>query len=447
MATDAPLRHTGRALLGRVTGGAPGRDLRSVVVTGLGIAAVVALSVIVARLAAGGSPAVIATAIAGVVALGLGAALGHLRPLLFAGLIATTLVIPDVLINIGIGSSSVVIVGLLAAASAPYLWRTLDQVTILDAAVLLLFIAAALLPAIVSGTLDTIAGNAVLILGTYLIARTTAPRWDRLVTVLLIAGAIHAVVAILWAFPPTTTLVPFVPLLNGEPNLSSRATGLFNNPNTFGNVETLIVILALWSGGNARRWPLIILCAIAIILSGSREALLGLTAAVTVLVFRAPSRTLVPAAILGLAISILLVLLPSAQERFDPGRYSSDGSLIERFELWGLALDAVARSPIFGYEHLSGLRAVDQAYLNWLVDGGVIGTALWVAVVVMILARFPAKPIFIAMLVIGLLGNPFAGPTLGLLLVLLAASHGLTGPGSTGKLPAPPRGAPSVAGT
>ena len=448
MASDAPInpvRIRARLTEGRIGGRLD--ELRSPAATAAMLVAVVVGAVMIARFAASGTNLVPTLgAVVGLVALAVAAALGHLRSAMFVGLLIALFVVPDVMANFGGSTAAVALVAGLAAISLLYASQTFTTITALDVAVFLIFVAASVLPAIVSGTPATIAGNGVLILGTYLVARVTAPKWDRLVVLLLVIGAIHGVVAILWAIPATNGLIPFVPLLGGEPNPSSRAVGLFNNPNTFGNLEAMIIVLALWSGVARRLWPLIVLCVIGLLPSGSREALLGLVVAVSLMVLLSPGRALGPVGALGLAAGIFIALVPNAQQRFDPSGYSGDSSLLERFELWDLAFGAIARSPIIGYGQTSGLRAVDQAYLNWLVDGGVLGTAIWVTAVILIFSSFPAWPVLVAMLVIGVLGNPFAGPMLALLLVLLAASHESMAAGASEKPSSPLEPVTSPAG-
>lgn len=424
MGADAPVRQArppGRpppAVLERATSLIPAATLAA------GLAVVVVGSVWVASYAASGANlGRTLGAIGGLAGLGLAAAMGRLRAAVFGALVVTSFVVPDILVNIGLGSAIVGIVGLLAVVSLPELARRVHQVTILDAAVALLFVTGAVLPAIVSGTPTTIVGNGALILGTYVVARTSAPDWDRLVTILLAIGALHGIVSILWAIPATSSLIPFVPLQAGLPNPSSRATALFNNPNTFGVVEAMIVVLAFWNGVGRRGALAIVLCVAGILLSGSREALVGLVIGCSVVVIRSPRRALGPAGALGIAVGVVLALVPTVQRRFDPSGFAEDSSLLERFELWDEAIEAFLRSPIIGYGQTSGLRAVDQAYLNWLVDGGLIGASLWLAAIVMIGLSFSARPVLVVMLVVGLLGNPFAGPALALLLVLLGASH------------------------
>ena len=449
MASDAPINplRVGPRLTGSRIGGRL-EELRSPAASAAMLVAVVVGAVTFARFAASGTNLLPTLgAVAGLVVLGIAAALGHLRSVMFIGLLIALFVVPDVVANSGGSTAAVAMVAGLAAISLLYASRTFTTITALDVAVFLIFVAAAVLPAIVSGTPATIGGNGVLILGTYLVARVAAPKWDRLVVLLLIIGAIHGVVAILWAIPATNSLIPFVPILGGEPNPSSRAVALFNNPNTFGNIEAIIIVVALWSGVAKRWWPLVILCVAGMFLSGSREAVVGLLLASAVIVIRRPGRAIGPVAALAVTAGLAIALVPNAQARFDPGGFSGDSSLLERFELWEAAGDAIARSPIIGYGQASGLRAVDQAYLNWLVDGGVFGTAIWVTAILLLFSAFPARPVIVVMLVIGVLGNPFAGPTLALLLVLVAASHDLIASGANRESESPGVPALSAAGT
>jgi O-antigen ligase len=385
-------------------------------------------------------PRLLLVGVAAASGLGLAAMAGRLRETIFAAAAVLVLVVPDVLINAGLGTPAVAVVAALVLLALLLARRDDVSATPIDLGVALIFLATAIIPALVSSSYSTIGGNAVLIVGLYVIARITARPWSFVVLTCLVAGAVHAVVAILWVVPATTPLVPFVPLLNGEPNVTSRATGLFNNPNTFGTLEAMLITLALWFGPRRSWWLLIGLCLVGLVLSGSREGAVGLAVAMPILLLHAPTRIIVPATLLAVVSVVAFAIVPGAGQRFDPRAFASDPSLLERYSLWDSALGAIGRSPIFGHGQTSGLVAVDQAYLNLLVAAGIIGAALWLVGFLLIALRIGPWPVAILLLAVGVLGNPFAGPTLALLLLLAGASHVPVGSEE-------PSSAPATAGT
>ena len=87
-------------------------------------------------------------------------------------------------------------------------------------------------------------------------------------------------------------------------------------------------------------------------------------------------------------------------------------------------MNAIQVSPWFGYG-LGRSETIDQAYLNWLINGGLIGSALWVAGIGLLLLSGVPKAFLVAMLAIGFLANPFSGPTLMILVIIagIAAAH------------------------
>ena len=225
--------------------------------------------------------------------------------------------------------------------------------------------------------------------------------------------------------PGGASLIPIVPQSTGAVVESQRAVGLYANPNTLGNVAAITLVLVAWSG--ARLWWLMAapLVLVGLVLSGSREALAGLALGLGLAaVMRRPWAAVGIIVALGTTV-FATTLLPELAPRLDPARFAQDASLQDRWESWGAALNAIQVSPWFGYGLERSETVIDQAYLIWLFNGGLIGSALWVAGIGLLLVSEVPKAVLVAMLAIGFLANPFSGPTLMILVVIagIAAAH------------------------
>ena len=141
---------------------------------------------------------------------------------------------------------------------------------------LVIFGAASLWPYLVGGPIDTLPGALGVPILMYMTGRLAGQRLYAVALTLLVVGTLLGAVAIAQSVPSLESIVPFTAVRNGLAANGSRATGLFNNPNTLGTVEMAIIVVAVTLG--ARRWtlPLQALCVAGLVLSLSRESLVGL---------------------------------------------------------------------------------------------------------------------------------------------------------------------------
>jgi O-antigen ligase len=330
-----------------------------------------------------------------------------------------TLALPDVFVNLGLETAWVLLV---AAAVAPlilYLPRARRPLGA-DIAVGLLALGATI-PALVSSNAVVVVANAILFIGVYLAARLGTPSQRLVVITVGGIGALHAVVAIAEWLPMTSSLVPFSPHIDGIPYDSDRSTGLLNNPNGFGLLEAMVICFLLWLGPTRRTAPVIALCAIGLLMSGSREAMFGLLIATTLLLLRAPGRTAAALAAVAVIAAVFVAVVPGAADRFDPRGFRSDTALLERLELWQNALTLIERSPIYGYGTELTELIVDQAYLRWLVTGGVLGATLAIAGLIALALAMRPWPVAVLAASAGFLASVFSGTTLSFVLLLAGA--------------------------
>jgi O-Antigen ligase len=275
---------------------------------------------------------------------------------------------------------------------------------------LVFLLAAVLLPYLSGGPLDTLPGALGIVVIMYATGRFRGVSLQSLVALLLMAGAVHGAVAIAQSVPPLSSLVPFEPLRDGLPFLPGRASGLFNNPNGLGSLEAVVLVIAIRVG--PRRWmlPLVVLCAAGLILSSSREAVVGLIVGLSLFGI-GRLRQMVAWAIVFLIVGVSVVwAFPSLLERLDPSGYAADPNLLGRIDAWRVALDLIGRSPLLGYgtELPKALPFVDNAYLVWLLAGGIVGLVLWIVASTVVTPRL-LLPVLAAMLAIAMLANPFSG--------------------------------------
>lgn len=193
-------------------------------------------------------------------------------------------------------------------------------------------------------------------------------RLERLVKFLLLMGAAASIIAIgLYALPDATandilnalTRVGYpggwvIRYIEENPELSERAIGTSVDPNSLGG---LLLMLGALVGPQLvtkqplfrRRilWPIAILLLVALILTFSRGAMLGLAAGLG-LVAVARYRRLIPYMALG---ALLLLLLPITQDyigRFTEGFQGADLATQMRFGEYRDAMRLIARYPVFG---------------------------------------------------------------------------------------------------
>ena len=291
---------------------------------------------------------------------------------------------------------------------------------------LVVLLAAVLWPYFISGGLDTLPGALGIVVIMYLTGRSRGVSLQSLVALLLIAGAVQGAVALAQSVPSLSSLVPFQAMRDGVPFITGRANGLYNNPNTLGTVEAVILVVA--TRVDLRRWmiPLVVFCAAGLLLSSSREAIFGLIVGLSLL-GRGRFRQMVSWVIGFLIVGAIVVwAFPSLLERLDPSGYATDPNLLGRFDVWRVALDFIGRSPLYGYgmEILiflpQALPFVDNAYFVLLLAGGMAGLALWIVGIVVVTPRL-LWPALGAMLAIATLANPFSGPTYAVFLATCGA--------------------------
>lgn len=196
----------------------------------------------------------------------------------------------------------------------------------------------------------------------------TWARLERLVQLLLLMGAAAAIIAIgLWLLPDDTANSALNALsrvgypggwviryIEENPELSERAIGTSVDPNSLGGL--LLMIGALVGPQIATRkplfrrwviWGIAGLVLLALVLTFSRGAMLGLAAGLG-FVAMARYRRLIPYMLVA---ALLLLLLPFTQAyiaRFLEGFQGSDLATQMRFGEYKDALRLIARYPVFG---------------------------------------------------------------------------------------------------
>ncbi len=231
-------------------------------------------------------------------------------------------------------------------------------------------------------------------------------RLERMAKVIMIAGAAAALLAIiLWLLPDFTandilnTLQRVgypggfvIRYIEENPELSERAIGTSVDPNALGGLLLLIGALATPQLVTKRpifpRWAAALvfgLIVIAIVLTFSRGAMVGLVAAWLFIVL-ARYRRLIP---YMLAVGLLLLLLPIAQDyilRFVEGIEGQDLATQMRFGEYKDALALIARYPIFGVG-FAGSPDIDlylgvaSVYLTIGQQMGILGFLAFLAVI------------------------------------------------------------------
>jgi hypothetical protein len=234
-------------------------------------------------------------------------------------------------------------------------------------------------------------------------------QWERvesIVKVIMIAGAAAALLAIvLWLLPDFTandilnTLQRVgypggfvIRYIEENPELSERAIGTSVDPNALGGMLLLIGALGTPQLVSKRplfpRWAAALvvgLILIAIVLTFSRGAMVGLVSAWLFIVL-ARYRRLIPYMVV---VGLLLLLLPIAQDyllRFVEGIEGQDLATQMRFGEYRDALSLIARYPIFGVG-FAGSPDIDlylgvaSVYLTIGQQMGVLGFLAFLSVI------------------------------------------------------------------
>lgn len=190
-----------------------------------------------------------------------------------------------------------------------------------------------------------------------------------------------------------------------------RFTWLAIHPTVSGVLAGLATIVAaayLLSGRRPRpgpMWPqpvyltLLAVVGSALLRSHTRGAVAGAVAGIIVLVLASKrGRALIETALVSTALGVTVVLALSAPIVDFFRRDASDeklASLNSRTDLWEIAMTAFADNPLLGYGvtatqgiffEQTGLGGGHNAVVNVLVDLGMIGFLVWVALIISVLA-------------------------------------------------------------
>jgi probable O-glycosylation ligase (exosortase A-associated) len=206
----------------------------------------------------------------------------------------------------------------------------------------------------------------------------------------------------------------------------SRAVwnGVYSNPNDLAAIAILLLSIAAGLAVSERnRWPRMAAFATAaflafiIFITQSRGALIALGVFVVAVLWRAPKRQRVRAALATAAIgAVVIAFAPSSVwDRLsgltnvssdDMSQVDAEGSATQRFEIWKVAGTIIAEHPVTGvgieaypYEHARvalrpefkftarGNRDTHSTYLNVAAETGLIGFALFMSVIVVTVRR------------------------------------------------------------
>ncbi|WP_158889749.1 O-antigen ligase family protein [Amycolatopsis anabasis] len=195
-------------------------------------------------------------------------------------------------------------------------------------------------------------------------------------------------------------LVPF-PRLPKQPD---RFTWLYIHPVQSGAMLAIAVVLLagyLLTHGLDRagpRWPLPVygvlfaICAAGLVATKTRGAVLGAIAGILVLVWTRwrGQRKVEVGVVLAVALIAIALTTSSAIESFFARGESVEqlSTLNSRTNLWAFAFDKIAEHPLYGFGLTSsrglflesiGLGGGHNAVINLLVDTGLVGLCVWLA--------------------------------------------------------------------
>ncbi|MEQ3549101.1 O-antigen ligase family protein [Pseudonocardia nematodicida] len=211
--------------------------------------------------------------------------------------------------------------------------------------------------------------------------------WDRLrrlLRVFVVSVVVNALVAVV-AFVPAAVGGPVLPLLN-EPYPGVRLTGLLIDPNAFGGLVSVALLVVLVTArpvpllGGVWRWAAGPVLAIALLLTFSRSAWIGFACGVLVLGLCRPLAAAVPlrrlavggfAAVPLLAVALFAVVPDAVRMIQRPDQVQS------RVDIIGDAMAEFVTSPVVGigiggYEARHGL-IVHNTVLWFLTELGLVG--------------------------------------------------------------------------
>jgi probable O-glycosylation ligase (exosortase A-associated) len=195
--------------------------------------------------------------------------------------------------------------------------------------------------------------------------------------------------------------------------------GVYSNPNDLAAIAMLVLSIAAGLAVSERnRWLRLAALATAaflafvIFITQSRGALVALGVFVAAVLWRAPKRQRVRAALATAAVgAVVIAFAPSsAWDRLsglknvnsdDMSQVDAEGSATQRFEIWKVARTIISEHPVTGvgieaypYEHTRvaprpefkytarGNRDTHSTYLNVAAETGLIGFALFMSIIV-----------------------------------------------------------------
>ena len=236
----------------------------------------------------------------------------------------------------------------------------------------------------------------------------TAPELEWITRWLMLAGAAGAAIAVTFYVIPTDATVWVLNRLQrfdypggfgalrwieDDPEGTMRAIGTAVDPNVLGGMMILVAGLLAPQIFARRRlfprrltWAMLGVTVLALYLTYSRSALLGLATALG-LIAVLKYRKLIP---IGIAAALLLLLLPQTQDyvaRLVAGLRGEDLATQMRFGEYKDALILIGRYPFFGVG-FTGVPDIDlylgvsMVYLIIASNMGIVGLALFVAVMV-----------------------------------------------------------------
>ncbi len=247
---------------------------------------------------------------------------------------------------------------------------------------------------------------------------------------------------LLYAVAPSIAMVVY------ENGTTLRLGGIFGNANALGGVAAmalLLMALAMFSPPNrAVLWLALIVvpvCLTCLILSQSRTAMLGLSAAITLVFVRRHPLLLVPGLLLG-AIAIVIVNgYPGVVDALialvaRSGRVAQVTTFTGRTDIWAFVVSAIKQAPLLGYGFASTRELIPAGYSGpygwtttsahnlwlqaWVTTGGV-GLALILASQLGSLWTLLVRPspvrdgVCVYVLFLGLLESGPVGPSVNLL--------------------------------
>lgn len=172
----------------------------------------------------------------------------------------------------------------------------------------------------------------------------------------------------------------------------NRSCATFTNPNILGQFMVLVIPFVAAYGFSGRRSAPKILARVSLLLSVagllvtfSRGAYLAL-GAIAIVMCIANIRRLVP--ILMVLCSVVMLMPDAVYARLATMGNASDVAIIERFELWGIAMQLFLQAPLFG--HGAGVSStfnilqqegyynahMHNMFLQILAEGGIVGLGL-----------------------------------------------------------------------